>query len=51
MGLEDLVFLEDLVLLVAAALAFAASVVATQRLFRWFVVPGRWRSPGLTEPS
>jgi hypothetical protein len=44
-------YLEDLMLLVAAALAFAAGVVATQRLFRWFVVPGRWRAPGLTEPS
>ena len=46
MGLE-----EDLVLLVAAALVFAAGVIATHRLFRWFVVPGRWRVPGLTEPS
>ena len=47
MGVE-----EDLVLLVAAALVFAAGVVGTQRLFRWFVVPGgRWRVPGLTEPS
>jgi hypothetical protein len=46
MGVE-----EDLLLLVAAALVFAAGVIGTQRLFRWFVVPGRWRSPGLTEPS
>jgi hypothetical protein len=43
--------LEDLVLLVASALVFAAGVVATQRLFRWFVVPRRWRARGLTEPS
>lgn len=46
MGVE-----EDLVLLVAAALVFAAGVIGTQRLFRWFVVPVRWRVPGLTEPS
>jgi hypothetical protein len=43
--------LEDLLLLVAAALVFAACLVVTQRLFRWFVVPGRWRGGGLTEPS
>ena len=46
MGVE-----EDLVLLIASALVFAAGVIGTQRLYRWFVVPSRWRSSGLTEPS
>ena len=46
MGVE-----EDLLLLVVAGLAFTAGMIGTQRLFRWFVVPSRWRIPGLTEPS
>jgi hypothetical protein len=42
---------EDLVLLAVSAGGFAACVVATRRLFTWFVEPGRWRVPGHTEPS
>lgn len=41
----------DLVLLVAVALGFGASMVGTARLFRWFVEPARWRAPTLSEPS
>ena len=51
----------DLMLLAAIALGFSAGMVATTRLFRWFVepvksrLPGavtpRWRAPTLIEPS
>ena len=41
---------EDLVLLATVAVGFAAWMVGTGRMFRWFVDPARWRGPTFTEP-